>query len=121
MKYITAVLFVCSLTFVLSSCGKEGAGMPDPVGGDLPTHYIIFDGSSFSPVADTAVRNSTFTFVNHSGASMGIYSSDSIAINKQGIASNTSFICRTDTLGVRTIIYRLAGTPSISGSLTITP
>jgi len=93
--------------------------MPDPVGGDLPTNYIIFNGSSFSPVADTAVRNSTFTFVNLSGTPIGIYSSDSFAINKQGIQANTSYILRKDTLG--TIIYRLAGTPSITGSITITP
>jgi hypothetical protein len=70
-------------------------------------------------VSVTAVRNSTFTFVNLSGSAKGIYSSDSVAINKQNIADNSSYIYSKDTLG--TIIYRMAGRPSVSGSITITP
>ena len=116
MKFIPVIL-ICFLSAVILSCNK--GGMPDAVGGDLPTNYIILNPAGFSPVSITAVRNSTFTFVNHSGVTAGIYSSDSMVINKQGIVNNTSFVFKKDTLG--TIIYRLAGTPSISGSITITP
>ena len=116
MKFTLAFL-LCFLSAVIFSCNK--GGMPEAVGGDLPTNYIILNPSGFSPVSITAVRNSTFTFVNHSGRTAGIYSSDSMVINQQGIADNTSYLFRKDTLG--TIIYRLAGTPSITGSITITP
>ena len=116
MKFTLAIM-LCLVCAVICSCNK--GGMPDAVGGDLPTNYIILTPAGFSPVSDTAVRNSTFTFVNHSGVAAGIYSSDSIVINQQGIANNTSFVFKKDTLG--TIIYRLAGTPSISGSITIRP
>jgi len=104
---------------VFISCGKDGAGQPEPFGGALPTNYIIVNDSTFSPSSVTVVNGSSITFVNRSGTAKGIYSSDSIAINKQNIADNTSYFFKKDTIG--TIIFRMAGKPSASGSITYTP
>ena len=109
-------LVSCSL---FTSCNKDGKGMPEPVGGELPTKYIIISDGAFSPNKDTAVNGTSFTFVNRSGSTKGIYSLDSIIINKQGIADNTSYFFKKDTVG--TIIFRMAGKPSASGSITLTP
>lgn len=107
----------CIVASLLLSCNKDGR--PAAVGGDLPTHFIIVNNGYFSPINDTAVNGSTFTFVNHSGATVGIYSEDSTVINLQGLLDNTSFIFKKDTVG--TIIYRMAGNTSASGSITLTP
>lgn len=97
--------------------------MPEAVGGSLPTNYIILRNGAFSPAAITAVNGNSFTFVNYSGATAGIYSSDSIFINKQNIANNTSYYFKKDTAisAPYTIIYRQAGKPNVSGSITLTP
>ncbi len=97
--------------------------MPEAQGGDLPTNYIILKDSAFSPANITAVNGNSFTFVNFSGATAGIYSSDSVLINKQGIAPNTSYFFKKDSAitSAYTINYRLAGKPNVAGSITITP
>ncbi|MFC4263105.1 hypothetical protein ACFOWM_09460 [Ferruginibacter yonginensis] len=117
MKYVFLIATV-GITFLLAACKKD-SGLSPAVGGDLPTNYIIVSPAGFDPINIAAVRGSTFTFVNRTGNTIGIYSLDSLAINKQGIANNTSYIYKKDTLG--TIIYRMAGFPSITGSITITP
>ena len=109
--------FIAVISFI--SCGKDGAGQPEAVGGNLPTNYIIISDGAFSPTSVTVVNGSSITFVNRSGTAKGIYSSDSIAINKQNIADNTSYFYKKDTTG--TIIFRMAGKPSASGSITFTP
>lgn len=118
-SYIASVLYCIFFSVLLISCSQSSKGISEAVGGSLPTHYIIIKDGSFDPVSITAVRNSTFTFVNHSGSAKGIYSSDSVTINKQNIPDNSSYIFSKDTLG--TIIYRMAGRPSVTGSVTITP
>lgn len=120
MKRNIALALSCFFfSVILLSCSQSTKGISDAVGGSLPTHYIIIKDGSFEPVNVTAVRNSTFTFVNLSGSAKGIYSSDSVVINKQNIADNSSYIFTKDTLGM--IIYRMAGRPSVTGSITITP
>ena len=118
MKRNVALTVLGLITMLaLHSCSNKG--ISDAVGGDLPTNYIIIKDTSFEPVRVVAVRNSTFTFVNHSGAVTGIYSADSMVINKQNIAVNKSYIFKKDTVG--TIIYRMAGKPTVTGSIIITP
>ncbi len=117
MKKRLLILTVVATSFL--SCYKEGVGVPPAVGGELPTNYIIIKDGSFSPAKDTAVRGSSFTFVNQSGSSKGIYSFDSIIINKQNIDNNTSYFFKKDTAG--TIYYFMAGKPSVVGSITLTP
>ena len=104
---------------VFISCNKDGSGQPEPVGGALPTNYIIVNDSTFSPSSVTVVNGSSITFVNRSGTAIGIYSSDSIVINKQNILMNTSYFFKKDT--VDTINFKMAGKPSASGSITFTP
>lgn len=119
MKNLFIFLPFFTFSFVLISCGKDGAGQPVDVGGDLPTNYIIISDGAFSPSSVTVVNGSSITFVNRSGTAKGIYSFDSVIINKQGIADNTSYFFKKDTVG--TIIFRMAGKPSATGSITLTP
>lgn len=119
MKKIFYFSFFFTAVNAFISCGKDGAGQPEAVGGNLPTNYIIISDGAFSPMSVTVVNGSSITFVNRSGTAKGIYSSDSIAINKQNIADNTSYFYKKDTTG--TIIFRMAGKPSASGSITFTP
>ena len=114
-------IFLAFLTFcsAFTSCNKDGEGQSEPVGGALPTNYIIVNDSIFSPSSVTVVNGSSITFVNRSGTAKGIYSSDSVVINKQNILSNASYFFKKDTVG--TIIFRMAGKPSASGSITYTP
>ena len=119
MKIVWSLLFLLNVIFILQSCTKDGAGQTEPVGGELPTNFIIISDDAFSPNSLTVVNGSSITFVNRSGAAKGIYSSDSLVINKQNILVNTSYLFKKDTVG--TIIFRMAGKPSASGSITFTP
>lgn len=120
-RFLFAAFF--SLVWFLYSCGKGNDGVAAAQGGGIPTNYIILTNTSFSPSAITAVIGNSFTFVNHSGAAAGIYSSDSLVINKQNIADNTSFYFKKDTAisSPYTIIFRQAGKPNVTGSITLTP
>ena len=119
MRYFLFSILILSVSINFISCIKDGAGQPQPVGGDLPTNYIIISDGAFSPNNLTVVNGSSITFVNRSGTAKGIYSSDSVVINKQNIADNTSYFFKKDTVG--TIIFRMAGKPSASGAVTFTP
>ena len=112
-----SLFFTAVISFI--SCGKDGAAQPEAVGGNLPTNYIIISDGAFSPTSVTVVNGSSITFVNRSGTAKGIYSSDSMVINKQNILINTSYFFKKDT--VATINFRMAGKPSASGSITFTP
>ncbi len=114
MKKIT-ILSMVILFF--SSCTKEGNGVPNVKNGLLPTNYIIVKDNSFSPKDTTMAVGNSFTFVNQSTSTIGIYSVDSVVINKQGMASNTSYFFKKDTVG--TIYFFMAGKPTVRGSITL--
>jgi hypothetical protein len=117
-KYLASFFYIL-LTIFATACNKEDKGIPEAQGGLLPTNYIIIKDASFSPNNVSAVRGSSFTFVNQSGVDKGIYSSDSVVINKQGIANNSSYFFKKDTVG--TIYYFMTGKPTAVGSITLTP
>ena len=117
-KILYSSLFFTAI-YVVTSCGKDGAGQPVAVGGDMPTNYIIISDGAFSPSSVTVVNGSSITFVNRSGTAKGIYSSDSVIINKQNITDNSSYFFKKDTVG--TINFKMAGKPSATGSITFTP
>ncbi len=117
MKHYINLSVLLLLVIGFTACSKNG--QPEAVGGELPTRYIIISDGAFSPKQDTAVNGTSFTFINRSGSVKGIYSLDSMVINKQGIADNSSYFFKKDTVG--TIIFRMAGKPSASGSITLTP
>ena len=112
-----SLFYTAVISFI--SCNKDGAGQPEPVGGALPTNYIIVNDSTFLPSSVTVVNGSSITFVNRSGTAKGIYSSDSMVINKQNILMNTSYFFKKDTVG--TINFKMAGKPSATGSIIFTP
>ena len=118
-KLISGLLALAVVAFTFSSCERECSGCSDAVGGLLPTNYIIIKDSAFSPSSITAVNGSSFTFVNNTGAIKGIYSLDSIIINKPTIQTTSSYFFKKDTVG--TIYYHMAGKPSVVGSITLTP
>jgi hypothetical protein len=117
------LILIIFSAIVIFSCNKEGKGIPEAQGGLLPTNYITIKATSFSPATITAVKGSSFTFVNQSGAAQGIYSYDSVFLNKQGIADNTSYYFKKDTVsnGAVTIYYFMAGKPTVSGIIILTP
>lgn len=120
MKHtLTAVVIAFAALVSFSSCDKECDGCSAPAGGDIPTNYIIINDNSFSPASITAVRGNSFTFVNNTGAVKGVYSLDSVIINKPNIANTSSFFFKKDTVG--TIYYHMAGKPAVIGSITLTP
>ena len=119
MRYFLFAILILFISINFISCGKEGAGQPEPVGGDLPTNFIIINDGAFSPNTTTVVNGSSITFVNRSGSTKGIYSLDSVVINKQNIADNSSYFFKKDTVG--TIVFKMAGKPSATGSITFTP
>ncbi len=119
MKNAIVLLFLCIVNCYFMACSKVSDGMPDPAGGNLPTNYVFIQSTGFTPQSITVVNGSTVTFINQSGATVGIVSSDSVVINKQNLAANTSYIFKKDTTG--TIFYNLAGKPSVNGSITLTP
>lgn len=119
MKNIFYFAFNLVIAYSFISCNKDSAGQPEPVGGELPTNFIIINDSSFSPASVRVVNGSSITFVNRTSTPKGIYSSDSVVINKQNILTNTSYFFKKDT--VATIFFRMAGKPAASGSITFTP
>ena len=119
MKNFGGLLLLLIYGCFFTSCNKDGAGQSEPVGGDLPTNYIIMSDSTFSPRSVAVVNGSSITFINRSTSTKGIYSSDSAVINKQNILVNTSYFFKKDT--VATIVFSLGGKPAVSGSITYTP
>ena len=119
MRYFLFCILILSVSIIFISCNKIVEGQPKAVGGDLPTNYVIISDAAFSPTSVSVVNGSSIIFVNRSGSAKGIYSSDSVIINKQNILDNTSYFFKKDTVG--TIIFRMAGKPSASGSITFTP
>jgi hypothetical protein len=120
MKYRLSFFFVASICIsFLISCGKSSVSVGDAQGGLLPTNYIYIKDGSFTPSNITAVRGSSFTFVNQAAVAKGVYSSDSMVINKPTIEASTSYYFKKDTVG--TIFYFMAGKPNVVGSITLTP
>lgn len=119
MKIKTHLSLIIATCIISSSCTREGKGISDAVGGMLPTNYIIVTDTSFSPRNYNVANGNSFTFVNQSGSTKGIYSTDSVVINKQNIANNTSYFFKKDTVG--TITFFLAGKTNVRGTITLTP
>lgn len=113
--YHTALILIAAN--IVFSCNKNNSF--NPVGGNLPTNYIIISNAAFSPASVTVVNGSSITFVNRSGVAKGIYSYDSVVINKQNILDNTSYLFKKDTIG--TIFFKMAGNPYAAASITFTP
>lgn len=115
-KLFYTLLFIFTANIFIS-CNKNG--QPESVGGELPTNFIIINDNAFSPNSLNVVNGSSITFVNRSGTAKGIYSADSVVINKQNILDNTSYFFKKDTVG--TIVFKMAGKPSVQGSINFTP
>jgi plastocyanin len=110
---------IAILSILFTACGKDNKGISEAQGGLLPTNYIYISDSAFNPRNITVTNGNSITFVNQTTTAQGIYSSDSIFINKQGLASTMTFYFKKDTVG--TIFYKLAGKPSVNGTITYTP
>jgi hypothetical protein len=117
MKKYSFLIIVIIILF--TACGKDNKGIAEAQGGLLPTNYIYISDSAFNPKNTIVTNGNSITFVNQTAASQGIYSSDSIFINKQGLATNLTFYFKKDTVG--TIYYKLAGKPSVNGTITYLP
>lgn len=116
IKYFFSIVIISA---ILIACGKDNAGIPEAQGGLLPTNYIYMSDSAFNPKNIVVTNGNSITFVNQTLSAQGIYSSDSIVINKQGLASTMTYFFKKDTVG--TIYYKLAGKPGVNGTITYTP
>lgn len=107
------------IVILFTACGKDNNGIADAQGGLLPTNYVYISDTAFTPKNTVVTNGNSITFVNQTTATQGIYSSDSIVINKQGIVANMTYFFKKDIVG--TIFYKLAGKPSVNGTITFTP
>ena len=110
----TVAIVVCAT--MLFSCDK---GSFDPQGGDLPTNYIVFRDSSFTPPAISIIQGSSITFLNQTSEAQSIITTDSITIPVTVIAANSFYFFKKDTAG--TFFYHLTNKPAIGGTFTLTP
>jgi hypothetical protein len=117
MKKYSFLIIVVIILF--TACGKDNNGISEAKGGLLPTNYIYISDTAFNPRNTIVTNGNSITFVNQTAATQGIYSSDSLVINKQGIATTMTYFFKKDTVG--TIYYKLAGKPSVNGSITFLP
>jgi hypothetical protein len=111
-------LALLGLAFLIS-CKNDVDGIPEPVGGQLPTNYIFIRDSGFVPKSIQGTRGSTFTFVNQTTSAKGVYSLDSIIIKKPTVDANSSFVFYKDTVGL--IYFFMAGNPAKNGTINIIP
>lgn len=102
---------------VLWSCTKSSDF--EPQGGDLPTNYVMVQDSGFSPSVLTVVSGSSVTFVNNTGISHTIRTTDSITIPPVTIPDRSSFRFKKDTFG--TFSYYCETHPVATGIIIITP
>lgn len=110
-------LFVAGLTLMFASCIQSGK--PIPVGGQLPTNYIIVKDSSFSPNDLTVVSGSSITFVNNTPGAHTIASQDSHYLKPVKIESGSSYFFKKDTIG--TVNYKCMTHPNVTGVIKFLP
>jgi plastocyanin len=116
-NYLVTFILSFFITIFISSCATEG--MSEPVGGELPTNYIIVKDSSFSPALLSIASGSSVTFVNNTAIVHTIISDDSTTIGRVVIEPGTSFYFKKDTTA--TIGYHCMLHPTARGIIDFRP
>ena len=106
----------CFLLFLSCEKSVENAA---PVGGSLPTTYVIIKDSSFIPNQISIVAGNSITFLNQTSKEQIIISFDSVTLPATKIAANESFIFKKDTTGF--FPYKNVTQANATGSFTLRP
>lgn len=111
-------LFLTTAMLLIISCEKSVENSA-PIGGNLPTTYVVIKDSSFTPNQISIVAGNSISFLNQTLKEQTIISFDSVTIPATKIAANGSFIFKKDTVG--TFRYRNVTQPNATGSFTLRP
>lgn len=105
------------------ACNKNSGF--DPQGGELPTHYISFRDSSFSPAILTVANGSSITFLNQTASPQTIVGDDSTILKKVLISAHSYYFFKPDTIPATPvqiyIPYHSVEHPSARGTIILTP
>lgn len=119
MKHLSFLNFFAGILIISTTFSCIKSGLSRPVGGELPTNYIIVKDSSFTPPILKVVSGSSITFVNNTSIAHTIISDDTLTIKAVSIASGTSYFFKKDTSG--TFLYHCTLHPNARGTIIITP
>ena len=111
------ILFV--FVGLISGCAKETGDYADPAGGFLPTNYVVYKDSAFTPQHLSLVAGNNITFLNQSAAAIKLMSADSITIPLTIIEPNKFYFFNKDTVG--TFYYFNPDRPASNGLIELKP
>lgn len=114
---------VGTLCFGLFSCSKDTNF--DAQGGDLPTHYITFRDSVFSPTRLEVANGSSITFLNQTSNPITLKGNDSILLKTVLIEANSYYFFKPDTIPPApaeiSIPYHCVEIPTAGGTIILLP
>lgn len=117
------LLFLIVAIIGFYACGKDDAF--NAAGGQLPTHYITFKDSSFSPSLSTQSNGANFTFLNQSFSSITVVGDDTTILKPVTILPQSSYFFKPDTIPNPAaqvyIPYHCVETPSAKGLIILNP
>ncbi|MEO6288558.1 MAG: hypothetical protein ABIO76_01485 [Ginsengibacter sp.] len=97
MKKNILLVLVGSIILCFYSCDKSNF---DSQGGELPTNYITFRDSMFSPQTLEAANGSSFTFLNQTANPITIAGDDTTLLKSVVIDANSFYFFKPDTIPV---------------------
>lgn len=94
-------------------------------GGELPTHYIKFKDSSFTPHTLTEANGASFTFLNNSDQTITLVGDDTTILKSVTIDPSKSYFFKPDTIPAVPaqilIPYHCVEHPSARGTIILNP
>lgn len=123
MKKNMLILIIGLMITGLCACNKNSNF--DPQGGELPTHYISFRDSSFSPSILTVANGSSITFLNQTNTAFTLVGDDSSFLKPVVIDANSFYFFKPDTataVPVQIYIpYHNVERPTARGTIILNP
>lgn len=123
MKKFGVVLLFGILLTGLYSCSKDTNF--DAQGGELPTHYITFRDSVFSPSLLEVANGSSITFLNQTTNAITLKGNDSVLLKTVRIEANSFYFFKPDTIPAVpaeiSIPYHCEEFPAASGTIILLP
>lgn len=111
--------FLVVLLLLITGCAKESADYADPAGGYLPTTYVVYKDSVFTPNSISIVAGNNITFLNQTSQDIKLMTIDSVTIPLTVIPANKYYFFNKDTVG--TFYYLNPDRPSASGHFELRP
>ncbi|MEO6668651.1 MAG: hypothetical protein ABIN36_04180 [Ferruginibacter sp.] len=118
-------LFFLGLTIVIGICACSKDSGYNTGGGELPTHYINFQDSAFTPQTVSEANGANFTFLNSSSQAITIVGDDTTILKSVIIGPSKSYFFKPDTIPVVPaqifIPYHCVEHPSARGTIILNP